>query len=148
MSILSIASTFAIVLGLASTVPQIATMLRTRSAHGQSPLGWTLGLSVNVLMGYVNIAGFHAPLLGVGNLAGAALNAVALTCVMRLAVSVVDAVDVADAVDAVDATASSMTNARPLVAFEELPTAEFHVIKSQIDAEHARREHQLCAQAA
>ncbi len=118
MTILSIASTCAIVLGLAATLPQIATMLRTRSAHGQSPLGWTLGLSVNVLMGYVNLVGFHAALLGLGNFAGAALNAIALACVMRLAVGA----------------------ATGAPAFVELPTEELHVIKRQIEEEHVRRE--------
>ncbi|MCW2952726.1 MAG: hypothetical protein JWQ48_1896 [Conexibacter sp.] len=131
MTILSIASTCAIILGVAATLPQIATMIRTRSAHGQSPLGWTLGLSVNVLMGYVNLVGFHAALLSLGNFAGAALNAIALACVLRLAVRVATAPHAGVAPAAV---------AQPLAAFEELPTDEFHVIKRQIDEEHVRRE--------
>jgi hypothetical protein len=131
MTILSIASTFAIVLGVAATLPQIATMLRTRSAHGQSPLGWTLGLSVNVLMGYVNLVGFHAALLSLGNFAGAGLNAVALACVLRLAVGVATASH---------AEASHAAVVQPVAAFEELPTDEFHVIKRRIDEEHVRRE--------
>jgi len=130
MNIIPIASSAAIVLGLAATLPQITTMVRTRSASGQSPLGWTLGLSVNVLMGYINLTGLHAELLGLGNLAGAALNAIALSCVMRFAVERYE--------EPAPAVVGIVEPATP--SFEALPTEELYVIKSRIDAEHARRE--------
>lgn len=84
MSVLSVVSTLAIVLGLAGTLPQIAAMVRRRSAAGQSPLGWMLGVTVHALMGYVNLVGYGATTLAVGNAFGGLLAVVALSCTLRL----------------------------------------------------------------
>lgn len=84
MTLLSLISTFAIVLGLAGVVPQIVAMVRRRSAAGQSPLGWLLGVTVNVLMSYVNLVGYGAEALAVGNACGGMLCVVALGCAVRL----------------------------------------------------------------
>lgn len=84
MNLLPIISTIAIVLGLAGVLPQIVAMLSRRSAAGQSSLGWTLGVAVNAMMAYVNLAGYGALALAVGNVVGGLLCVVALMCTMRL----------------------------------------------------------------
>lgn len=84
MNLLPVISTIAIVLGLAGVLPQIVAMLSRRSAAGQSSLGWTLGVAVNAMMAYVNLAGYGALALAFGNAAGGLLCAVALACTMRL----------------------------------------------------------------
>ena len=84
MTLLSLISTLAILLGLAGVVPQIVAMVRRRSAAGQSPLGWLLGVMVNVLMAYVNLAGYGAESLALGNACGGMLCLVALGCATRL----------------------------------------------------------------
>ena len=83
MSLVSIASSIAIVLGFSGTLPHIAMMLRTRSAGGQAPLGWIFGITVNVMTGYVNLFGIGATLLGVGNVLSGTCNAIALALVLR-----------------------------------------------------------------
>jgi hypothetical protein len=84
MNLLPVISTLAIVLGLAGVLPQIVAMVTRRSAAGQSTLGWTLGVAVNAMMAYVNLAGYGALALALGNVAGGLLCAVALACTMRL----------------------------------------------------------------
>jgi hypothetical protein len=130
MTPISIASSFAIVLGFAGTLPHIRTMLRTRSSDGQSPLGWMIGITVNVLTGYVNLAGLGAVMLGVGNVLAGTFSAIALACVVRFR----------GGSPASAAIAARPAAAAPVAAFHELPTGEFHTIKSLIDEEHARRE--------
>lgn len=126
MSFISIASSIAIVLGFAGTLPHIVTMLRTRSSGGQAPLGWVFGITVNVMTGYVNLVGLDATMLGTGNVLAGAFNAIALALVLRF-----------DA--AVPAVAQMPAVAAPRSHFHELPTGEFDAIKSLIDEEHARR---------
>ncbi|MCW3012962.1 MAG: hypothetical protein JWO02_54 [Solirubrobacterales bacterium] len=82
--LLSILSTTAIVLGLAGVMPQITEMLRRGSAAGQSALGWSMGMTVNALMGYMNITQYDASVLALGNVAGGALCGIALGIVLRL----------------------------------------------------------------
>lgn len=84
MTFITFCSTLAIFIGLFGVVPQIAAMLRSRSSAGQSSVGWSMGAAVNVMMAYVNFAGYDAVLLTAGNVAGATLCAVALLCVVRL----------------------------------------------------------------
>lgn len=84
MTLLPLISTLAILLGLAGVVPQIAAMVRRRSAAGQSPVGWTLGVTVNVLMAYVNLVGYGATTLAFGNACGGMLCMIALACTVRL----------------------------------------------------------------
>ncbi|MEX2194789.1 MAG: hypothetical protein WD844_05835 [Thermoleophilaceae bacterium] len=84
MTLLSVVSTLAILLGLAGVVPQILAMVSRRSAAGQSPLGWLLGVMVNLLMAYVNLVGHGAAELALGNAAGGSLCLVALGCAVRL----------------------------------------------------------------
>lgn len=129
MSFISIASTIAIVLGFAGTLPHIATMLQTRSSGGQAPLGWIFGITVNVMTGYVNLVGLGATMLGVGNVLAGAFNVVALVLVLHYGRR-----------EAAVAVADEPAVAAPRGYFHELPTGEFDTIKSLIDEEHARRE--------
>ncbi|MBB4663723.1 hypothetical protein [Conexibacter arvalis] len=127
MSLISIASSFAIVLGFAGTLPHIRTMVRSKSSNGQSPAGWMIGITVNVMTGYVNLAGVGAVMLGVGNVLAGTFSTIALACVVRYRRPAAEAAAVAP-------------GPGPLATVHELPTSEFHAIKTLIDEEHARRE--------
>jgi hypothetical protein len=134
MTLISIASTFAIVLGFAGTVPHIRTMVRSRSSNGQSPAGWLIGIAVNVMTGYVNLAGLGAVLLGIGNVIAGTFAAIALACVVHYKRPLVEAEPTF--------APAGLGAAPPLAAapaMHELPTQEFHVIKQIVDEEHARR---------
>jgi len=131
MTLISIASSIAIVLGFAGTLPHIRTMVLSRSSNGQSPTGWLIGILVNVMTGYVNLAGLGAVMLGVGNVIAGSFAAVALFCVIRYRDG-----GVAEA----SALAPAVAEPRPLATVHELPTGEFTAIKALIDEEHARRE--------
>lgn len=120
--LISLLSTIAILVGLAGTLPQIATMRRNRSAGGQSPLAWMLGIGVNLMMGYVNFVGFGAALLAAGNLVGGALCATALAVVLRYR-------------NAHDVAASAL----PAVVLTDMPTGEFHALRMDFAAEEQRR---------
>src|ERR1700754_4609407 len=129
MTLISIASTFAIVLGFAGTVPHIRTMVRTKSSGGQSPTGWLIGIAVNVMTGYVNLAGLGAVMLGVGNVIAGTFAAIALACVVRY--RGVAAGEPAFAPAGVGATPPQVAPA--LAPIHELPTQELHVIKQLVD---------------
>lgn len=133
--LIQILSSFAVIAGLFGVIPQIISMLVKGSSKGQSAAGWSVGISVNVVMGYVNLVGLHATLLAAGNAVAGALCAFALLCVLRLAD------DGADDVPAVDGD--------PVVGgavLYELPTAEFHVVRAHVMREHARRASALPAE--
>ena len=59
-------SMLAVLIGVTGIVPQIVTILRNRSANGQSKLGWSLAFTANFALAFVN-AFNHAPVLAVGN---------------------------------------------------------------------------------
>jgi hypothetical protein len=118
MTLLTFASTTAILIGLCAAVPQLSAMVRARSAAGQSALGWTLGAFVNSLMAYVNFAGYHAAALALGNVASLALCLIAVGLVARFG----DAGDEAP------------------VAVHELPTGEFWALREQLEHEARRRD--------
>jgi hypothetical protein len=121
MSLLALASSTAIVIGLCAAIPQLAAMVRARSAAGQSALGWTLGVFVNALMAYVNLAGYHATALALGNVASLALCLAAVGLVLRFG----------------DADGET-TDAPPV--FYELPTQELLVLREQLEHEARRRD--------
>lgn len=127
MTLISIASSIAIVLGFAGTLPHIRTMVLSRSSNGQSPTGWLIGILVNVMTGYVNLAGLGAVMLGVGNVIAGSFAAIALFCVIHYR-------------SGETADAPAVADARPLATVHELPTGEFTAIKALVDEEHARRE--------
>lgn len=145
MTVLSLASALAAALGLAGVLPHIAQMLRTRSAGGQSPLGWSIGLSVNLLMAYVNTATGVGTVLVLGNLAGFALCGFALMCVLRLPrAPEVGQHERAEPVDAgVDPhPAQAPPAAAPFApeAVFELPTGELVAVRDAALEEAARRQ--------
>jgi predicted DNA repair protein MutK len=123
MTLLPILSTTAIVIGLAAALPQLATMFRTRSAAGQSSLGWSLGAFVNFLMAYVNFVGYKATMLAAGNVASVALCLIAVGLVARFG----------------DAGAESTEDERA-VRVHELETTEFWALRDQLEHEARRRD--------
>lgn len=130
--LIQILSTFAVIAGLFGVIPQIVSMLVTGSSKGQSAAGWSVGVAVNVLMGYVNLVGLHAALLAAGNAVAGALCAFALLCVVRLAD------DGHDEVPEVEG--------EPVVGganLYELPTEEFHVVRAHVLRAHAQRFHSV-----
>ncbi|MCW2986108.1 MAG: hypothetical protein JWR63_3678 [Conexibacter sp.] len=129
MTLLAFASTTAIVIGLCAAVPQLTAMVRARSAAGQSALGWTLGAFVNFLMAYVNLAGYHATALALGNVASLTLCLVAVALVARFG----DA-----GAPAAPAVAGAGDDAP--VSVHELPTGEFWALRAQLEHEARRRD--------
>jgi hypothetical protein len=126
MSLLPIASSTAIVIGLCAALPQLAAMVRARSAAGKSLLGWLLGAFVNFLMAYVNLAGYDATVLAAGNVASVALCLVAVALVLRFGTGDEEAV----------------ADDERSVAFHELPTTEFWALRDQLEHEARRRDEQ------
>jgi hypothetical protein len=131
MSLLPIFSSTAIVIGLCAALPQLAAMLRARSAAGQSSLGWTLGALVNVLMAYVNYVGYHATVLAAGNVASVAICLTAVALVLRFGTAAAAEVD---------------DEGRP-VQIHELATTEFWALRDMLEHEARRRDerHELVA---
>jgi hypothetical protein len=118
----------AIVIGLCAALPQLAAMVRARSAAGQSSLGWSLGAFVNGLMSYVNFAGYHATVLAVGNVASLVICVVAVGLVARFG-------------------AGAYAHAHrppglhmPGVHLGELPSSEFWALREQLEHEARRRD--------
>ncbi len=129
MSLLPVFSTLAIVIGLAAALPQLHAMVRARSAAGQSALGWTLGATVNTLMAYVNLVGYHATPLALGNVASLAICLAAVGLVVRFG-------------------GEASSSAGDPSAFHELPTLELVVLREQLEHETRRRDErraELCA---
>jgi predicted DNA repair protein MutK len=122
MSFLPIASTTAIVIGLAAALPQLAAMLNARSAAGQSALGWSLGAFVNMLMAYVNYVGYGARVLAAGNVASVGICLTAVALVVRFG------------------TDAEADEAEPAVRLDELATTEFHALRDQLEDEARRRD--------
>ncbi|HEY6761080.1 MAG TPA: hypothetical protein VI318_16400 [Baekduia sp.] len=130
MTLLPIFSSIAIVIGLCAALPQLAAMIRARSAAGQSALGWALGAFVNVLMAYVNLVGYGATVLAAGNVASVSLCLIALALVVRFGPR--------------DAEAAQVES----VGLHELPTTEFWILRDQLEHEARRRDEGLVAAAA
>jgi hypothetical protein len=155
MTTIQIASTIAVVTGLAGLVPQIWAMTSTRSSSGQSPTGWSLGIGVNALMAYVNLVAYHAVGLAFGNAMGMLLCSVALGAVLRFRQSqIVEEEDRAlmaapdfagePAPDATVPTAVRPAGTADAIALSELPTGQFWTIKQEIEQEEARRVERGC----
>lgn len=159
MNSVSFASTIAMAVGLGAAFPQILRMLMSRSANGQSPLGWGMGLIANASMAYVNVAGFHAHLLAASNMLSAMFCVAAMLLISRFAGAADDA-----STDELAATPASHDDLAlaPVVARAELrvvppvhevladlPTTEFVALRTAIDeidafrADRARRDDKL-----
>jgi hypothetical protein len=122
MTLIALLSSIAIVIGVLGIAPQLTTMLRARSSAGQSSLAWSLGVFVNVLMAYVNLAGYQAPLLAGGNMLSATMCATALLLVVRYRA----------------AHPAAGGAAAPIV--HELPTSEFVALREMLESEARRRD--------
>ncbi|MBJ7331654.1 MAG: hypothetical protein JHC95_17295 [Solirubrobacteraceae bacterium] len=129
--LISLLSTAAVIAGLFGVIPQIISMLHSGSSAGQSAAGWTVGISVNAIMGYVNLVGLHATTLALGNAVAGALCGFALLCVVRLA-------DGGDEEPVVHPEGEPVIGGASLL---EMPTTEFQVVRAHVQREHARRFH-------
>lgn len=134
MNLISLLSTIAMTVGLAASLPQIARMTRTRSAGGQSLVGWGMGLVTNLSMAYVNLVGFGAVELMGSNLLNGALCLTAMALIVRF-----NAPEADD--DLAEATVIPM---RPTVVpapemhahahFADMPTTEFVALREAVAA--------------
>jgi hypothetical protein len=84
MTLVTLLSTCAMLLGLGGILPQLFRMVRTRSAGGQAPLGWGMGLAAHVSMAYVNFFGFHSTLLSASNIVAGSLCGAAIVLITVL----------------------------------------------------------------
>jgi hypothetical protein len=110
-------SMLAAVIGIGGIVPQLITMLRARSSAGQSTVGWSFGIFTNTSLAFVNLLGYHALVLGSGNLASltGCLTAVYLVRHFRRSAA---------------SAAGTVT---------DLQTQEFEVLRDAVLIEHHRR---------
>ncbi|MEN0015047.1 MAG: hypothetical protein AAGC46_16890 [Solirubrobacteraceae bacterium] len=137
MNSISILSTLAMAVGLAAALPQILQMVRTRSASGQSALGWGMGLVTNLSMAYVNEVGFGAKALMASNLLSGTLCLAAIALIGRFGA----AADVASDVAAPAMPIAGRIHPRPVVvplapehqgSLVEMPTTEFAALRDAI----------------
>jgi uncharacterized membrane protein YccC len=106
------------VIGIAGIVPQLITMLRARSSAGQSTVGWSFGIFTNASLAFVNLLGYHALVLGSGNLASLSGCLTAVYLVHRF----------------------RRPAAEPAVeTVTDLRTQEFEVLRDAVLIEHHRR---------
>lgn len=134
VNLISLLSTIAMTVGLAASLPQIGRMLRTRSAGGQSLVGWGMGLVTNLSMAYVNLFGFGAAALMASNLLNAGLCVTAMALITRF-----NGPAAAGADDLAEATVIPMrpTLVEPLSDHRHLadmPTTEFVALSEAIAA--------------
>jgi hypothetical protein len=122
MELVTLFSTVAMVLGLGGILPQLSRMISTRSAAGQSSVGWGMGLVANLSMAYVNATGFGAMILCAYNVAGGLLCASAMGLVLVLG--------------------SRETPApAPAFAVGDMPTQELRGLREAVLAAEAARGH-------
>jgi hypothetical protein len=109
-------SMLAALIGIAGIAPQLITMLRARSSTGQSTVGWTLGMTTNSALAFVNLLGYHDLVLGSGNVASVLGCLTAVYLVRRFRPG-----DPAEA------------------AVSDMRTHEFAVLREAVLTEHHRR---------
>jgi hypothetical protein len=120
MTLVTLLSTCAMLLGLGGILPQLVRMVRSRSAGGQARLGWGMGLAAHLSMAYVNFFGFHAVLLSASNLAAGSLCTAAIVLIGFLGGRV-----------------EAPTPPAPAVV-AELPTQEFVALRAAVLARDPR----------
>jgi hypothetical protein len=125
MFLVSVFSAVAIAFGIGANLPQISRMLRTRSAAGQSPVGWMMGAITNLCMAYVNLVGLGATFLGIANLGTVVLCSIAISLTLRYGASHGQPAAVA-ATPAPDTMVS-------------MPTQEFALLHEAVTAAEQRR---------
>jgi hypothetical protein len=134
MNIVALLSSCAMALGLGGIVPQLVRMARSRSAAGQSPLGWGMGAAANLSLAYVNGIAFHAHLLMGSNLTAATLCLAALAQILRYSQA-----ETAAAAPVAVATPLAPVAAAPL-SVQDLATQEFEILRDAVlDIDRARR---------
>lgn len=141
MLLVSVLSSVAIVFGIGANLPQIARMHRSRSAAGQSPVGWIMGAVTNLCLAYVNLVGLGATLLGAANLGTVVLCSIAVALTLRFGES--GQAD-AEAVPSTVAAPAEPICVSSLVASSydtmvDMPTQEFTVINEAVRAAEQRR---------
>jgi hypothetical protein len=112
-------SMLAALIGIAGIVPQLITMLRARSSAGQSTIGWSFGIATNLSLAFVNLLGYHALVLGSGNLASLSGCLTAVYLVRRFRPPAV-----------AEPAAETVTDLR---------TQEFEILREAVLIEHHRR---------
>jgi uncharacterized membrane protein YccC len=110
-------SMLAALIGIAGIVPQLITMLRARSSAGQSTVGWSFGIATNLSLAFVNLLGYHALVLGSGNVASLSGCLTAVYLVRRFRPREEPAVD----------------------TVTDLRTQEFEILRDAVLTEHHRR---------
>ncbi|WP_210494857.1 hypothetical protein [Patulibacter sp. SYSU D01012] len=133
MILISVLSTVAVVFGLGANLPQISRMARSRTAAGQSPIGWAMGALTNLCLAYVNLVGLGAMVLGVANLVTVVLCSVAISLILRYGG---------------EAPAEAARPAAPgHDTLVEMPTQELMLLREAVDAAERRRAEWRAAQA-
>jgi hypothetical protein len=138
MSFITLLSSIAIVVGLVSGLPQLATMARTRSAAGQSAVGWLLGAFVNTMMAYVNFAGYHAAALSAGNVLSVGICATAVSLVLRFGADA-GAEPAADTRGVPALTLAAPGGQVSDIPVSDLATHEFWALRDHFEHEARRR---------
>lgn len=140
MLLVSVLSSVAIVFGIGANLPQIARMHRSRSAAGQSPVGWIMGAVTNLCLAYVNLVGLGATLLGAANLGTVVLCSIAVALTLRFgaaghaeSASAETAAAPAEPVCVASLVASSHDT------MVDMPTQEFTLINDAVRAAEQRR---------
>jgi hypothetical protein len=117
MTLVTLLSTCAMLLGLGGILPQLVRMIRSRSASGQAPLGWAMGGAAHASMAYVNFFGFDSLLLSASNLVAGSLCATAILLITMLR--------------------DRATAAAPVVV-DDMPTHEFVALRAAVLARETR----------
>lgn len=133
MLLISVLSSVAIAFGIGANLPQISRMLRSRSAAGQSPVGWAMGAVTNLCLAYVNLVGLGATFLGLANLTTVVLCSIAIALTLRFGGAV-----------ATDAATPARPGHDTLV---ELPTQELVLLREAVDSAAQRRAEWRAARA-
>ncbi len=140
MLLVSVLSSVAIVFGIGANLPQIARMHRSRSAAGQSPVGWIMGAITNLCLAYVNLVGLGATLLGAANLGTVVLCSIAVALTVRFGQSGhVEAPAVATASSAAAPVGIASIVASSHDTMVDMPTQEFTLINEAGRAAEQRR---------
>ena len=139
MLLVSVLSSVAIVFGIGANLPQIARMHRSRSAAGQSPVGWIMGAVTNLCLAYVNLVGLGATLLGAANLGTVVLCSIAVSLTVRFGETgpretVTEPMPVAAAPVGIASLVASSHD-----TMVDMPTQEFTVINDAVRAAEQRR---------
>lgn len=133
VNLISLLSTIAMTVGLAASLPQIARMLRTRSAGGQSLVGWGMGLVTNLSMAYVNLVGFGAVALMGSNLVNGALCLTSMALIVRFNAPNAVQDDLAEAT-VIPMRPTLVAPASDHVHFADMPTTEFVALREAVAA--------------